>query len=98
MSSKILGQEATITLADGTTLEVVIANPDMARWDMTRHTHKWPTMEEAPVLWATFVAWHASKRQGLTAVTFDAWRDEVCLEVSMPQAEEAEDLAVDPTP
>lgn len=93
---KAPGQETTVTLKDGTTLNLQVTNPDMARWDMTRHKHKWPSMSEAPVLWATFTSWAAARRLGLTEVTFDAWRDSECIDVDMPQDEEDED-GLDPT-
>lgn len=95
---KIHGQEATVTIATPgggeEELHLTLANPDLVRWDLTRHQHKWPTMDDAPMLWATFVCWHAAKRLGLTDVKFDQWRDEVCLGVVMPQEGEQE---VDPT-
>ena len=93
----IRAQEATVTLLQGgTEVEhtVTIRNPDLVRWDTTRHTHKWPAMEEAPVMWATFVAWAACKRLGLTSAKWEEWRDEECQAVHMPQPDGDE---VDPT-
>lgn len=98
MGNSIKGQAATVTLLQaGQEVEhdIVIRNPDMVRFDTTRATHKWPSMEEAPVLWATFVSWAAARRLGLTDVKWEEWRDGVCLHVHMPE-EAAED--VDPTP
>lgn len=98
MGNGIKGQAATVTLLEGgqeVEHDIVIRNPDMVRWDSTRATHKWPSMEEAPVMWATFVSWAAARRLALTDATWDKWRDEVCLHVHMPQ--EAGE-AVDPTP
>lgn len=99
MSNRIKGQEATVTLlqnGEEKDYPIVIRNPDMVRWDTTRQTHKWPSMEDAPIMWATFVSWAACRRLGLTVATWEAFRDEECLYVDMPQ-EAAEDQEVDPT-
>jgi len=89
----VSAQSATVTMANGTTLEVEVLNPDLVRWDMTAHKHKWPSMEEAPMLWATFVTWRAATRAGLTKATWDEWSNTECLGVDMTVAEED----VDPT-
>lgn len=80
---------------DGPPLEVTTANPDLVRWDMTRAKpqHKWPSMEEAPMLWATFVAWAAAKRLGLYDGTWDKWSLEDAVSVEMRD----DDEPVDPT-
>lgn len=98
MSSSIKGQEATVTLLQGgqeVDHDIVIRNPDMVRFDTTRHTHKWPGMEEAPILWATFVAWAACRRLDLTTAKWEDFRDTECLNVHMARPEEGQD--VDPT-
>lgn len=90
-------QQAVVTLAGGSTLDLTICNPDMVRWDMTAHKHKWPDMEAAPMLWATFVSWRAAVRTGLYEGTWEKWSTEDCLNVDMPQ-DDVEDLAeVGPT-
>lgn len=42
-------------------------NIDMVMWDRTRARHRWPTQQEAPLLWMTFVAWSAARRTGAIA-------------------------------
>lgn len=98
--SPIRVQAATVTLDDGKQLHLDITNPDMVRWDITAPKHKWPTLKEAPILWATFVTWAAAKRTGAYEGTFEAWRDTDALVVDM-QREPGEDgepgTPVDPT-
>lgn len=89
----ITAQDATVHLASGEQLEVTVTNPDMVRWDMTRHKHKWPEMSEAPMLWATFVTWRAAVRQGLYTGTWEDWSNTDALAVDMVPDE----APVDPT-
>lgn len=83
-------QRATVHLASGEVLDLRVANPDMVRWDMTAAKHKWPSMADAPMLWATFVTWRAATREGLYTDTFDKWRDEDALDVDLQEAERAD--------
>ena len=76
-------QTATVHLPDGKSLEVTVRNPDMVRWDMTAAKHKWPGMEDAPVLWSTFVTWRAAVREGQYAGTWEDWSNRDCLQVDM---------------
>jgi hypothetical protein len=84
-------QEATVTMADGKVLDLVVTNPDMVRWDMTAHKHKWPTMSDAPMLWATFVTWRAAVRTGVYAGKWEDWMDTDCVSVEMEVDTEDED-------
>ena len=38
-------------------------NRDMVRFDLMRGRKQWPTMQEAPMLWLTFLAWSALSRE-----------------------------------
>lgn len=62
-------------------LELQTTNADMVLWDLTRPKQRpvWPTFQEAPFLWLTFLAWAAARRTGAipTDMTFERWRDEV---------------------
>lgn len=56
-----------VVFADGAVVEEVqCINFDMVMWERTRDKQKpkWPTMEEAPVLWVTFMAFQACRRLG----------------------------------
>lgn len=48
-------------------VEVQTTNADLVLWDKTRFRHKWPTVQEAPFLWMTFIAWAALRRTGAIA-------------------------------
>jgi hypothetical protein len=84
-----------VTAPDLTTFEVQATNADLVAYDMTAYKHKWPPMDRAPMLWATFLAWHASRRTGAIGLdlTFEAFRD------TYPGIEAVTDAddAVDPT-
>ena len=66
-----------VTLADGQQWWVDTGNQDLVAWDMTAMKHKWPGPKDAPFLWSTFIAWHASRRRGLLpdpGMTWDQFR------------------------
>lgn len=75
-------------------LEVTTDNRDLVRWDLTRAKHKWPGMDEAPMLWATFVSWAAAKRTDNYAGTWEEWSNRDAISVDF---DEADLEAVDPT-
>lgn len=58
-----------VVLEDGTQHTVQTDNRDLLAWDRTRAKHKWPSPQEAPFVWMTFLAWHALKREELTALS-----------------------------
>lgn len=72
---------------------VVADNRDFVAWDMVAPQKKWPKMGDAPILAGTYLAWHALKRQGLYAETFDRFRLEDCVSVEVQESQ-----PVDPTP
>lgn len=47
----------------GEVVEVQSTHADAVRFDLARPRLNWPTMKEAPMLWATFLAWHALRRE-----------------------------------
>lgn len=66
-------------------LELQTTNADLVAWDLARAKQRpvWPTFQDAPFLWLTFIGWAAARRTGAieTTYTFETWRDEV-LEVT----------------
>jgi hypothetical protein len=90
----------TVLMADGVTHTVRVRNPDYLRWDRTAAKHGWPPMDKAPHTWLTFVAWSALRRERIIGeeVTWEAFSESLCLQVS--NAEESPNGldAVDPTP
>lgn len=45
-------------------IDVQTDNRDMVQWDATRPRRGWAMGSESPVLWMTFLAWHAIRRTG----------------------------------
>lgn len=82
------GRRSKVTLVDGTTFVVRITNREFVAWDMTRPKRKWPLLQDAPFLGATFLAHRAAVREGLTALTWDQWQDQVDLLENVPEDEE----------
>lgn len=67
----------TVTMADGSSWTVQTGNPDLVAWDLTASKHKWPGVKDAPFLWLTFLAWHASRRRGVLpeqGMSFETFR------------------------
>ncbi|QXG07722.1 hypothetical protein [Curtobacterium phage Penoan] len=101
----VLEQNGTDDMVE---LEVQTDNRDAIQWDVTRGRRSWPKTSDAPMLWATFLAWHAMKRTGapeLRGMSLDDFLA-VCVAVNpikrdgtaVPLGEAtAEDFTVDPT-
>ena len=71
-------------------VEITTDNRDRIAWELHRSREKWPTPTDAPTLWATFLAWHAAKREGRIGLSFDEFN-------AQTQAVEAQAVSVDPT-
>jgi predicted RNA-binding protein with PUA domain len=56
-------------------------NRDMVAYDLHRARSQWPKLDEAPILWMTFLGWHAMKRTGVTAEKFEDFNDR-CAQVT----------------
>lgn len=74
---------------DLTEITVQTDNRDSVRWDLTRAAEKWPPTSEAAMLWATFMAWSALKRNGHDLGKFTEFNDR-CVSVR-PVAGDAPD-------
>src|SRR5262245_54849357 len=59
-------------------LEIQTTNADLVLWDRTRIKHKWPTFQDAPFLWLTFLSWAAARRTGAIEPghTYEKWEAE----------------------
>lgn len=66
---------------------VRITNRDRVAWDKTAPRKKWGAASEVPFLAATFCAWNAAKRQGLTELSLAAWEDAVEEVETVPEDE-----------
>lgn len=63
-------------LSDGTAGEVTVQNRSLIAWDETRGMRKWPGADQAPMLWQSFLAWHALSRIGEYKGDFDAFKED----------------------
>jgi hypothetical protein len=74
-------------------VEFQTTNADLVLWDRTRAKHKWPTFQDAPFLWLTFLSWAAARRTGAIdpAFTYEKWEAETL------DVEALTDEPVDPT-
>lgn len=62
-------------------IDVQTDNRDLIQWDAVRARKGWPDTREAPMLWSTFIAWHAAHRVGgPVPATFDEFRAQ-CVQV-----------------
>ena len=80
-------------------------NRDAIQWDVTRPRRSWPAFNEAPMLYMTFLAWHAMHRTGETKESLDEFMKRA-VEVKVltvdgktvaPADAVAGDVMVDPT-
>lgn len=87
-----------VKLPDEDAYDVEANNADLVRWDMTAAKHKWPTYKDAPFLWTTFLAWAASRRGGLTKLTWEEFSDRVVQVESLSDDDDADGMAVPTEP
>ena len=65
-----------VTYTDGEQVEVQTENPDMVFFDFERARRKWPSFQEAPFVWISYLAYSKIKRSGLLRdpnQTFENW-------------------------
>jgi hypothetical protein len=53
-----------VRYADGREITVKTDNPDMVYWDLERAKRKWPTGQDAPMLWINYLAYSKLHRSG----------------------------------
>lgn len=56
--------QIVVTMDDDARYDVFADNRDMLRWEFTRKINGWPDAQEAPMHWATFLAWSTLNRNG----------------------------------
>lgn len=88
--------DLTVELDDGSTHQIKVANPSLVAWDRVRGQRKWPTTEEAPSLWMTFIAWHHMKALGLVDCDYSEFEETRC--VGIDGGDEEDQADEDPTP
>lgn len=92
---RVSAQLTVLVLLDGaeSPVEVVADNREYVAWDMVAPQRKWPKKTDAEMLWVTYLAWHALKRQNRYDKDFDAFRVHDCVSVELVESRD-----VDPTP
>ena len=97
MTDKLTTPRMRVIMHDGTTHQLQALNIDMVAWDRERGKHRdWPAAQDAPFLWATYLAWHVMTRTGVftgTLPAFEADADQVEVLVD----DDEDDTSVDPT-
>ena len=84
---KMSAPRMAVLMDDGAIHDIQAVNVDMVMFERDAVKHKWPSGQEAPFHWMTYLAWHALRREGtiLKDVTFDDFMNHRC-------------VAIDPTP
>ena len=75
--------ELDVELKDGTEHVIRITNPSMVAFDRARATRDWPSSEDAPILWMTFLAWHHMKAAGLISCDLKQFETTECVAVQV---------------
>ena len=92
---RLIAPRMAVLLEDGQEWEVQADNRDIVAYDTDRVTKLSYLPERghetAPLLWATYLAWHASTRTGRSQLTWQQWQKE-CVSV-----EPLKGVSVDPT-
>jgi hypothetical protein len=75
-ATKLPNPTITVHMDDGSVLTVQTLNRDLLNWDRTRAARKWPTAEETPSVWITYLAWAALTREGqIPKMTLNEFED-----------------------
>lgn len=90
-------QKLIVLLDDDTEHEITVANPSLVAFDRTRALRDWPTMTDAPMVWATFVSWHQLKAQKVVTCTHSEFEERVCQGIEFVDTEEADADPTQPT-
>lgn len=65
-----------VIMADGSMVDVQCEHPDLAMYDLERAKRKWPSIQEGPIWWLSWVAYSKLKRSGQLPdpkAPFEAW-------------------------
>jgi len=86
--------EYTATMEDGSTLDVVADQRDVAAFEVSPNGCSFLEATSKPFTYARYMAWHAARRGKLTTLTWEDW-DAQCVQVD--SRDEKDDLeASDP--
>ena len=92
---KLPNPSITVHMSDGAVLTVQTLNKDLLNWDRTRAARKWPTAEETPSVWITYLAWTALTREGqIPKMTLNEFEDQALSAQPEQPADDDEDDGV----
>lgn len=63
-----------VVMEDGAEWEIQPKGKDQIRWEETAVKHKWPDFQKTPAKWQTFLAFTASRREGLIPLAL-SWEE-----------------------
>lgn len=78
----------TVTLNNGEQHSVEPNNIDRLKWDLNRQKQGWPSMEEAPFIGMTFLAWSAMRRANLYTASWKDFSESDCIELDYEETDE----------
>ena len=62
--ARMVAPQLLVVLDNENEYTIQTDNRDIVRFDLMRSRKNWPTMQEAPMLWLTVLAWSALSREG----------------------------------
>ena len=73
---KLDSPRVLVIYGNGEVLDVQTEHPDLALYDLERTRKKWPSIQEGPMWWLSYVAYSKIKRDGHLPdpkATFETW-------------------------
>lgn len=104
--ARMVSPRLLVTLDDGNEYDIQTDNRDMVRFDLLKGRKQWPSMQEAPMLWVTVLAWSCLAREsklpedvekGIDRIIAVEALDEDGNVVDLDDPAIAEAVSVDPT-
>lgn len=104
--ARMVSPRLLVTLDDGNEYDIQTDNRDMVRFDLLKGRKQWPSMQEAPMLWVTVLAWSCLAREnklpedvekGIDKIIAVEALDEDGNVVDLDDPAIAEAVSVDPT-
>ena len=95
MTFRLITPRFLVLLADGSEHEVQVLNPELVRYEKTRHVRHWGSPVEDSATWSTFVVWAALTREKVITMPFEQFAETDCLGLVPITDDEAD--RVDPT-
>ena len=104
--ARMVSPRLLVTLDDGNEYDIQTDNRDMVRFDLLKGRKQWPSMQEAPMLWVTVLAWSCMARENKLAEDVEKGIDRIIAVealdedgnvVDLDDPAIAEAVSVDPT-